>query len=210
MGATTEIEGIQFERFVQSAFRVQAGGTVVYIDPHRADLLRDREKADLVLITHPHPDHMDPEALRAVLKEDTVVITNPQTEREARAAAPRVVKLQEGQRTTEKGVEVRAVPGYNHVHPRGFNTGFVFRLGGKTVYHAGDTSLVPEMAELRDIDVALLPIGGTYTMGEEEAANAVGVIQPRWVIPMHYGYATGGDPERFRRRVGSAAGVVVL
>jgi L-ascorbate metabolism protein UlaG (beta-lactamase superfamily) len=87
-------------------------------------------------------------------------------------------------------VEVRAVAGYNGPHPRGFNVGFVFRVGDQTIFHAGDTGRVPEMASLGDIDVALLPIGGTYTMAEAEAAEAVRMIRPKVAIPMHYGYAT--------------------
>jgi L-ascorbate metabolism protein UlaG (beta-lactamase superfamily) len=107
-------------------------------------------------------------------------------------------------------VEVRAVAGYNGFHPRGFNLGYVFRLGDQTVFHGGDTDRVPEMSSLGDVDVALLPIGGTYTMAEEEAAAAVRMIRPKVAIPMHYGYATGGDPEKFAALVGSDATVVVL
>ncbi|HEY8491803.1 MAG TPA: MBL fold metallo-hydrolase [Dehalococcoidia bacterium] len=210
MGSTAEIEGVQFEWFGECAVRVQAGATVVYVDPHPARRLDGCARADLVLITHAHPRHLDPLALRAVLSDGTAVVANLHAAGRARAAAPRVVKLQEGQRTTVNGVEVRAVPGYNHIHPRGFNTGFVFRLGGLLVYHAGDTALVPEMAALRDIDVALVPIGGAHTMGPSEAAAAVGVIQPRWAIPMACGSATRDHAERFRRLVGAAARVVVL
>ena len=102
------------------------------------------------------------------------------------------------------------MPGYNNVHPRGHNVGFVFSLGGLTIYHAGDTGRVPEMASLGAIDVALLPIGGTYTMDEDQAAEAVKDIRPKVAIPMHYGYATGGDSRKFASRVGKAAEVVIL
>jgi L-ascorbate metabolism protein UlaG (beta-lactamase superfamily) len=105
---------------------------------------------------------------------------------------------------------VRAVPGYNSVHPRGSNVGFVFELGGLTVYHAGDTGRVPEMANLGPIDVALLPIGGTYTMDETEAADAVNDVRPKVAVPIHYGYATGGDPRKFASLVGKAAEVIIL
>jgi L-ascorbate metabolism protein UlaG (beta-lactamase superfamily) len=111
---------------------------------------------------------------------------------------------------TEKGVEIRAVPGYNSFHPRGFNIGFLFALEGKRIYHAGDTGQVPEMAELGAVDIALIPIGGTYTMDEPQAAEAVRAIKPKTVIPMHYGYATGGDPEKFAFLVGDSANVVIL
>ncbi|MDP2675452.1 MAG: MBL fold metallo-hydrolase [Dehalococcoidia bacterium] len=208
MGKTTTIGSVEFERYIQSAFRLQSGDTVVYVDPHRLD---GGPPADLILITHEHFDHMDPNAINAVATDDTVIVANAPCARQLQGKVKgRVVSIQEGDTVTEKGVEVRAVAGYNGHHPRGFNVGFVFRLADQTVFHAGDTDRVPEMSQLGEIDVALLPIGGTYTMAEAEAAEAVRIIRPRVVIPMHYGYATGGDPEKFASLVGSDAAVAVL
>ena len=208
MGKTTTIGSVEFERYIQSAFRLQSGDTVVYVDPHRLD---GGPPADLILITHEHFDHMDPNAINAVATDETVIVANAPCARQLQGKVKgRVVSVQEGDTVTEKGVEVRAVAGYNGHHPRGFNVGFVFRLGDQTVFHAGDTDLVPEMSQLGEIDVALLPIGGTYTMAEAEAAEAVRAIRPSVAIPMHYGYATGGDPERFASLVGSDAAVTVL
>jgi len=208
MGKTTTIGSVEFERYIQSAFRLQSGDTVVYVDPHRLD---GGPPADLILITHEHFDHMDPNAINAIATDDTVIVANAPCARQLQGKVKgRVVSVQEGDTVTEKGVEVRAVAGYNRHHPRGFNAGFVFRLGDQTIFHAGDTDRVPEMSQLGEIDVALLPIGGTYTMAEAEAAEAVRMIRPRVVIPMHYGYATGGDPEKFASLVGSDATVVVL
>ena len=208
MGKTTTIGSAELERYVQSAFRLQSGDTVVYVDPHRLD---GGPPADLILITHEHFDHMDPNAINAVATDDTVIVANAPCARQLQGKVKgRVVSVQEGDTVTEKGVEVRAVAGYNGHHPRGFNVGFVFRLGDQTVFHAGDTDRVPEMSQFGEIDVALLPIGGTYTMAEAEAAEAVRMIRPRVVIPMHYGYATGGDPEKFASLVGGDAAVVIL
>ena len=208
MGKTTTIGSVEFERYIQSAFRLQSGDTVVYVDPHRLD---DGPPAGLILITHEHFDHMDPNAINAVATDDTVIVANAPCARQLQGKVKgRVVSVQEGDTVTEKDVEIRAVAGYNGHHPRGFNVGFVFRLGGQTVFHAGDTDRVPEMSQLGEIDVALLPIGGTYTMAEAEAAEAVRMMRPRVVIPMHYGYATGGDPEKFASLVGRDAAVVIL
>lgn len=208
MGKTTTIGSVEFERYIQSAFRIQSGDTVVYVDPHR---LEGGPPADVILVTHEHFDHMDPSAINAVAKEDTVIIANAACARQLEGKVKgRVVSIQEGQSTSEKGVEARAVPGYNGFHPRGFNIGFVFRVGDLTIFHAGDTDRVPEMANLGPVDVALLPIGGTYTMAEEEAAEAVRMIRPQVAIPMHYGYATGGDPQKFASLVGDAATVIIL
>ena len=208
MGKTTTIGSVEFERYIQSAFRLQSGGTIVYVDPHRLD---GGPPASLILITHEHFDHMDPSAINAVATGDTVIVANAPCARQLQGkVSGRVVSAQEGDTVLEKAVEVRAVAGYNSHHPRGFNIGFVFRLGDQTVFHAGDSDLVPEMSQVGDIDVALLPIGGTYTMAEAEAADAVRMIHPRVVIPMHYGYATGGDPEKFASLVGRDATVVIL
>jgi len=208
MGKTTTIGSVEFERYIQSAFRLQSGGTVVYVDPHRLD---GGPPADLILITHEHFDHMDPNAINAVATDDTVIVANAPCARQLQGkVSGRVVSVQEGDTLSEKGVDIRAVAGYNGHHPRAFNTGFVFRLGDQTVFHAGDTDRVPEMSQLGEIDVALLPIGGTYTMAEAEAAEAVRMIRPGVVIPMHYGYATGGDPAKFASLVGSDAAVAVL
>ena len=206
MSASGTVEGIQFERIVQSSFRIRSGDLVIYVDPHR---LTEADKADLVLITHEHFDHLDSTAIAAIQTDDTVVIANGPCAQRVKGRG-KVVAMKEGDTVTEKGVQVRAVAGYNSFHPRGFNVGFVFTVAGKNIYHAGDTDRVPEMASLGPIDVALIPIGGTYTMDEKEAAEAVRDIKPKAVIPMHYGYATSGDPKKFATLVGDIAQVTIL
>jgi L-ascorbate metabolism protein UlaG (beta-lactamase superfamily) len=208
MPKTTTISGIEFERFVQSSVRIKSGDTVVYVDPHR---ITSGDVADLVLITHDHYDHMDAASIKAIEGPGTVIVANAPCARAlAGKVGARIVSIEEGQSVTEKSVEVRAVPGYNNVHRRGQNVGFVFSLGGITIYHAGDTGHVPEMSSLGRIDVALLPIGGTYTMDETEAAQATKDIRPKVAIPIHYGYATAGDPSKFASLVGDTAEVAIL
>ena len=209
MAQKTSIGSLELERFIQSSFRIVGGSVTVYVDPHR---IGDApEKADLVLITHEHFDHMDPAAINAVAKDDTVVVANAPCARALQGKVTgRIVSIEEGQSLTEKGVSIKAVAGYNGFHPRGFNVGFVFQVGDQAIYHGGDTDRVPEMANFGPIDVALVPIGGTYTMDEKEAAEAVKAIKPKVAIPMHYGYATGGDPQQFASLVGATAQVIVL
>jgi L-ascorbate metabolism protein UlaG (beta-lactamase superfamily) len=208
MAKSTTIGGVQFERFIQSSFRIKASDTVIYVDPHR---IAGGDEADLVLITHEHFDHMDPASIKVVEGAGTVIVANAPCARQLQGKVKaRIVSIEEGQSVTEQGVQVRAVPGYNDIHRRGHNVGFVFELGGLTIYHAGDTGHVPEMNTLGAIDVALLPIGGTYTMDEHEAAEAVKDIRPKMAVPMHYGYATGGDPRKFASLVGKEAEVIIL
>ena len=208
MGKTTTVGNVEFERYIQSAFRIQSGDTVVYVDPHR---ITEGPQADVILITHEHFDHMDPNAINALDQPDTVIIGGDRVVKELTGrVSGKLVSIQEGATATHKGVEVKAVAGYNSYHPRGFNLGYVFKVGDQTIFHAGDTDRVPEMANLGPIDVALIPIGGTYTMAEQEAAEAVRLIRPKVTIPMHYGYATGGDPQKFASLVGSDSLVVVL
>ena len=101
------------------------------------------------------------------------------------------------------GVIIKAVPAYNlnkEFHPKGYGVGFVIELSGKCIYHAGDTDFIPEMKNLQNIDIALLPVGGTYTMNAEQAVEAAELIKPKIAIPMHYGSIVGSisDAETFK------------
>jgi L-ascorbate metabolism protein UlaG (beta-lactamase superfamily) len=206
MAQSVTIDDLYFQRFIQSSFLIKSRDVVIYVDPHQ---IKEGEKADLILVTHAHFDHLDPESIAALRKDDAVIVANASCAQRLEDQG-RVVALEEGQTASEKGVDIRAVAGYNDHHPRGFNVGFLFKVAGKTIYHAGDTGRVPEMANLGPIDVALIPVGGTYTMDEQEAAALVRDLKPKVVIPMHYGYATGGDPKRFATLVGDAAQVIIL
>ncbi|MBI4337994.1 MAG: MBL fold metallo-hydrolase [Chloroflexi bacterium] len=217
MASSITINGVEFTRYVQASFKIKSPRVVVWADPHRIAAKEvGADRGDLVLVTHPHFDHMDPDAIRVCAKDDAVIVTNPvvAAELSAKLKGPwKVVAIKAGESAQQKGVAITAVAGYNQHHSKeqGFNTGFLFSMGGQHIFHAGDTGKVPEMGKLGPVDIALLPIGGTYTMDEAEAAQAVrDLIKPRVVIPMHYQYATAGDPEKFRSLVGAAARVEVL
>lgn len=169
------------------------GKTIYYIDPF--DLhSRNLNKADLVFITHAHPDHCSFEDLKKILKEDTVVIAPPDClslidiENEKFPVSP-------SQQYTVRNFDFLTLPAYNakperlQAHPKTNNwVGYVFTINGRKFYHAGDTDYIPEMETLRaiHIDVAMLPIGGTYTMDATEAAKAANSINAKVTIPMHY------------------------
>jgi len=176
----------------------------IYIDPFQInDEPSFDDKADILLITHEHFDHCSPGDIQKVRRSDSTTLIPESCSLEFRGDTRRVVEgdiLAEGLEI--KGILIEVLPSYNlnkPYHPRGFGVGYVVELGKIRIYHAGDCDFFPEMKSIR-ADVALLPIGGTYTMDEEEAASAVAVISPKVAIPMHYGKleGTNGNPEKFK------------
>lgn len=179
------------------SFRVD-GPVTIYVDPWQVPA--GAPQADLVLITHDHYDHCSPEDVRRISKADTVVVTVAAAAKKLKGDV-RVVKP--GDSLTVKGVPIEVVPAYNvnkRFHPKSAgHVGFIFNVGGQRIYHAGDTDFIPEMKDLQ-VDIALLPVSGTYVMTAAEAAEAAKAIKPQVAIPMHYGEIVGSksDAERFR------------
>ena len=189
----------------RASFMVKAKGKVVYIDPYEGDYT---EKADLILVSHSHHDHCDPSKISMIRKGTTVIVAPPECASKI-GEGTRVIRP--GEKITVDDLVVEAVPAYNYkrfrapgtpFHPKGLGVGYVVTLEGKRICHGGDTDFIPEMRELKDIYLALLPSGGTYTMDNPEAAEAAIAIKPKVVIPMH---RLGTDPEEFRSLVKSAS-----
>jgi L-ascorbate metabolism protein UlaG (beta-lactamase superfamily) len=169
------------------------GGKTIYVDPFsRVADYAALPKADLVLITHEHRDHLDPEALAAVRTDRTAVVL---TESCAAQVEGGTVMRNGGTRTVA-GVQVEAVPAYNLVHrresgelfhPPGVGNGYILKLSDKRVYVAGDTENIPEMKRLRGIDIAFLPMNLPYTMTPEMVADAARGFRPKILYPYHFG-----------------------
>jgi L-ascorbate metabolism protein UlaG (beta-lactamase superfamily) len=180
-----------------ASFRLD-GPPTIYFDP--TSLGGEESQADIILISHLHDDHYAPHILKKISTPETViVISQVMTARLEGDGVPGEVRgLRPGEGTTIGEVEIETVPAYNvnrSYHPKeADHLGFIVTWQGERLYFAGDTDRIPEMADI-DCDVALLPIGGTYTMDAQEAAQAAGDIGPKVAVPMH---TRSADPEEFR------------
>lgn len=188
-------------------------GTVVTLDPW-SDVLEDPDPADVIVCTHHHTGHFDPGAIDLLAGADTTLVG---TEAVGGRAPPGVetVTIEPGTTVAAGGLEIQGVHAYNtrtqaamgvaddSYHPKGLCTGVVFDLGGTTFYHAADTDVIEEMAALEGgVDLAFLPAGGIYTMHQRDALEAIELIAPAAVMPIHYDYyGTECDLERFRAAV---------
>jgi L-ascorbate metabolism protein UlaG (beta-lactamase superfamily) len=176
------------------AFRI-SGSQTIYIDPWH--IAPGAPPADIILVTHEHFDHFDKDDIARISQPATVIVgpaeVTAQVDGDARTVAP-------GDTVAIAGVTVRAVPAYNTdkyrepgvvFHPRAdAKVGYVVELDGTTYYHAGDTDVIDEMSEI-DVDVAMIPVSGTYVMTADEAARACGKLHAGVVIPMHYDTIVG-------------------
>ncbi len=187
-------------------------GMIIHVDPvsREADYT-DMPKADLILITHEHGDHLDPKVIKMLRKDGTdLVLTEACTDKVTGGAV-----MHNGDVSTIRGLKIEAVPAYNIVHmrrgstpyhPRGSGNGYVITFGGKKVYVAGDTENTPEMKQLRDIDVAFLPMNLPYTMTPEMVADAARAFKPKILYPYHYGRT---DPNKLVDLLKDSKGIEV-
>ena len=179
-----------------SGFRIRSGRSVIYIDPYRAP---DGPAADVILVTHGHYDHFSPTDVERLSGEHTTLVAPPAV---AERVAGNVVSVRPGDVVRPAdGVEVMAVAAYNtskrdtdgHAfHPREAGwVGYELNVRGQRLYHSGDTDVIPEMDTVAGVDVALLPVSGTYVMTAAEAVEAARRIQPGVAVPMHWGEHIG-------------------
>lgn len=203
MSKTFVYKDVAITWFGHASFLIEHDQEAIYIDNY---VLPDKveRKATIIIHTHEHYDHCADVSKIA----DSITVYAGMCGKHARDLIGNKLKI--------RNVQIEFVEAYNPskpFHPKNFGCGVIITIGGIRIYHAGDTDLIPEMKDYR-CDVALLPIGGTYTMNEKEAAEAVKIINPKVVIPMHYNYLpqTKADPEFFRKLVegNSHTKVVIL
>jgi len=172
-----------------AGFQIKAEGKTIYIDLEKYGEFS--EKADLILVTHSHTDHCDPAQIQKARKRGTLVIAPADC---VSKIGGKVKTLKVAEETKVGNIKVKAVEAYNikrfrspgtPFHPKGLGVGYLITAEGKTVYHAGDTDFIPEMQQLGNIDVALLPSGNKYTMDNADAAEAALAFKPKAVIPIH-------------------------
>lgn len=181
--------------FTQSSIRIRGREYTVYIDPYQ---MKEAPKdADYILITHDHFDHFSPEDIAKVSKENSVLIVPENMRQKALEAAElvgKIVTVELGDSYQIDGLEFETVPAYNlskPFHPREAGwVGYILHVDGKRIYVSGDTNATVEAKQVK-CDIALVPVGGTYTMDAKEAAGLINVIRPDVAIPTHYGSIVG-------------------
>jgi len=173
-----------------SSLMFEFNGKIIQIDPwsQLADYAK-LPKADLILVTHHHQDHLDTNAIKLLSKSGTKIILT--------GAVFDIIKkgtvMKNGDTMSVEGIKIEAVPAYNitegreKFHPKGRDNGYILNIGDKRIYIAGDTENIPEMASIKNIDIAFLPANQPYTMLPEQVADAAGKIKPKILYPYHYG-----------------------
>jgi L-ascorbate metabolism protein UlaG (beta-lactamase superfamily) len=203
-----DYKGVKIRWFGHDGFMIQDGLESLVIDPFK---LAHDAKADYVLLSHEHFDHCNSEDLKKVLKPSSIVVAPQSCNVELAKVSPKEIKtVKPGDKVRVGGFEVTAIPAYNtnkyrepgkHFHPKqDGKVGYVVKTkSGVTIYHTGDSDVIPEMENIAP-DIALIPVSGTYVMTVDEAVQAVTKIKPKVAIPMHYGGIVGTlvDAERFK------------
>ena len=179
----------------QSSIRIESRVGVIYADP--LGINDDVHDADYILITHDHYDHFSPEDIEKVAKSDSILVVPEKMQVKAQEVAGvvgRIETVKPGVYREMNGLEFETVPAYNILkafHPKSAGwVGYILRIDGKRIYIAGDTDATKEAKEVK-CDIALVPIGGTYTMDAKKAAELVNTLRPNVAIPTHYGSIVG-------------------
>lgn len=203
-----KINNLDIEWLGHSTFRIVAENKTIFIDPYQ---LAKSDKADIILITHGHYDHCSQQDIDKIARDGTIVVCTADSQSKIVRIKQKVsIELIEpGSELIIGNIKIKTIEAYNqnkkfHAKAEGW-VGYIIQFDSTVIYHAGDTDIIKEMEKLTGYSkkgnyfIALLPIGGTYTMTAEEAAKAASIIKPSLAIPMHYGSIVGSrnDAEKF-------------
>jgi len=177
-----------------ASFKIKGAGIVLYIDPWK--LKGKIEPADIILVGHSHYDHFSPADIQKISRPMTILVVPGDCAKQLKG---NIKIMKPGDILTVDNVTIESVPAYNPnkaYHPKANKwMGFIVTLDKERLYYASDTDLIPEMKEVKNIDVALFPVGGTYTMNPEEAAEAAEIVNPEIAVPYHYGDIVGSEED---------------
>ena len=204
-----KIDGVELKWLGHAGFLIK-NGKVIYVDPY--NIKEDSEKADFIFLTHSHYDHCSVADMKKIIKEGTKILAPADCQSKiTRFEIPiDIVVVEQGQEFIFGEIKISVLPSYNvdkHFHPKEEGwVGYLIKMNKVLIYHAGDTDVIPEMQKLTGYNkpdnklVALLPVGGRFTMNSEEAFEATKLIKPALVIPMHYGslVGTAEDAKEFK------------
>lgn len=218
----TTFEGATITALGHDGFLVEwpAQNLTIAFDPFQ--IAPTEKKADYIFISHGHFDHCDPDSIRKLSREKTTIVSPAAFQKELSEFGDVVVWYDGTDKVKLEKLSYWAVPAYNVnkfrtptevFHPKELGgVGFIVEVGSTRIYHAGDTDITPEIATLKKIDIALLPVSGTYVMTVEEAVQAAELIQPKLAIPMHFGKVLGSamDAHRFQTLLKGQVPVAIL
>ena len=206
---------MKIEVLCHSSIRIEGENKIIYIDPYR--IKEEKNDADIIFITHSHYDHFSEEDILNVKSDNTrIVVTTDLLEKtlELGFKKEEITIVNQNNLYTILDIAVNTIPAYNinkQFHPKESNwVGYILTIEGKSIYVAGDTDINEENKNVK-CDIALLPVGGTYTTNYEEAAELANLINPELVIPMHYGEIVGGkeDAIKFKKLINEKINVEI-
>ncbi len=188
----TELGNLVFSFIGHATLLIEAGHKVIYVDPLAQHVdFKTLPKADIILITHEHSDHLSTASIEFIAKPETKIIVN----KSAKGLVKNGEVLKNGESKIIGNFKIEAIPAYNIVnvgadgisyHPKGNGNGYVINFGGKRIYISGDTEIIPEMSNLKHIDIAFLPLGLPYVMNFQMLADAARRIMPNILYPYHF------------------------
>ena len=205
-----KIGSVDIDWLGHASFKIKFRDLEIYIDPYQ---INKQEKADIILITHSHYDHCSQQDIEKIAKDGTIIIATPDCQSKLARIKQKIeiALIEPDKEIMLKDIKIKGIEAYNnnkkfHAKNEGW-VGYVLQLDNTVIYHAGDTDLIKEMSKLtgygkkENYFIALLPIGGNFTMNAQEASEAAEIIKPTIAIPMHYGSIVGSvaDAEKFAK-----------